>query len=535
MNTTRLMPLALASLAALIHMPAHSDELQELRLLRDSTLQLVDLLVKRGVLSREDVAPLVSQAERAGAASQSAPQAQTAVAAAASASASQPADPKGVVRVQYVPDFVRQQIRDEVKQEVLTQAHQERWGEPGALPDWLSRISFDGDIRLRYQLDRFPEDNLTNAAYQQFQQIGQNVNNTTESRDRLRLRARFGLQAKVTDDITAGLRLATGDVGKGSDPNSTNQTLGNYFSRGTIGVDRAYLQYKPTDWLAVSGGRIANPYFSPTDLVWNENLGLDGLAFQATPQLAAGQGFLTVGAFPLQDIEPSSTTSARSKWLLGYQAGAGWPLASGGSVRVGAALFDYKRVEGTPNPNPTNTTGPYDLSAPLFRQKGNDLFDINQGQTTTQIWGLASRFRELNLSGSLDLATLAPTHVIVDADYVRNLGFKQSEILNRTGQLLDPQTKGYQAKLTIGAAKLAQRGDWQVFTGYRYLEADAVVDAFTDSDFHLGGTNAKGYFLGSRWGLGKGSYLGARWLSSKEITGLPLSIDTLQIDLATPF
>ena len=29
-----------------------------------------------------------------------------------------------------------------------------------------------------------------------------------------------------------------------------------------------------------------------------------------------------------------------------------------------------------------------------------------------------------------------------------------------------------------------------------YAAADAVLDAFTDSDFHLGGTDAKGYYLG---------------------------------------
>ena len=60
-------------------------------------------------------------------------------------------------------------------------------------------------------------------------------------------------------------------------------------------------------------------------------------------------------------------------------------------------------------------------------------------------------------------------------------------------------------------------------------EADAVLDAFTDSDFHLGGTNNKGFILGAQYGLGKNTWLSARWLSSNEIRGLPLSIDVFQL------
>src|SRR5262245_59355854 len=38
---------------------------------------------------------------------------------------------KPVVRVPYVPETVKEQLREEIKQEVLTQAHAERWGDPG--------------------------------------------------------------------------------------------------------------------------------------------------------------------------------------------------------------------------------------------------------------------------------------------------------------------------------------------------------------------------------------------------------------------
>jgi hypothetical protein len=77
--------------------------------------------------------------------------------------------------------------------------------------------------------------------------------------------------------------------------------------------------------------------------------------------------------------------------------------------------------------------------------------------------------------------------------------------------------------------------DWQLALTYRYLERDAVLDAFTDSDFHLGGTNSKGFIVGGQYGLSKSTSLSARWLSSQEITGLPLSINTLQLQFNAKF
>jgi hypothetical protein len=125
--------------------------------------------------------------------------------------------------------------------------------------------------------------------------------------------------------------------------------------------------------------------------------------------------------------------------------------------------------------------------------------------------------------------------VLVSADFVKNNGFDREEILQRTGLDLEPKVKGYQAKVTVGMPKLVNKGDWQGFVGYRYLERDAVLDAFTDSDFHLGGTDTKGYFLGARYTFEKNTFMGLRWMSGKEISGLPLAIDVLQLDLNTSF
>jgi hypothetical protein len=79
------------------------------------------------------------------------------------------------------------------------------------------------------------------------------------------------------------------------------------------------------------------------------------------------------------------------------------------------------------------------------------------------------------------------------------------------------------------------RGGWRVFLGYRYLERDAVLDAFTDSDLRLGGTDVEGYYLGGYFGLSDGTFLRLRYLSGNEIDGPPLGIDVWQLDINAQF
>ena len=62
-----------------------------------------------------------------------------------------------------------------------------------------------------------------------------------------------------------------------------------------------------------------------------------------------------------------------------------------------------------------------------------------------------------------------------------------------------------------------------------------MLDAFTDSDFHLGGTDAKGYQFSYELGLSKKTSLKARLMSATEIDGPPLAIDVLHLDFNGSF
>jgi hypothetical protein len=242
--------------------------------------------------------------------------------------------------------------------------------------------------------------------------------------------------------------------------------------------------------------------------------------------------------------------SAKSKWLYAYQAGVDLHFDDAAALKFGAAFYDYHHVEGIPNPTIFSTA--YNATAATFRQTGNTVFDINGllntlNGTQNYLYGLASKFREVNLSTKLDLNFVGPTHIILDADYVRNIGFNENDIIQRTGFDVKKQVRGWQTRLMVGYPTLTRKYSWQGFIGYRYVQRDATLDAFTDQDFHLGGTDAQGYYLGGRFAFEKNTAVSLRWYSAKQIngvqlagadsvlSGLPLAIDVAQLDFTSAF
>lgn len=458
------------------------------------------------------------------------------------------AETGGTIRVPYIPGPVKEQLkkeleeslRKEVVEEVVRQGRKEHWGVPDAWPEWVQRLTFGGDIRLRAQDDSYAG---TNAIYLLDPQKTNNERslqllNTTEDRERLRTRLRFGVQASIIrNELDAGFRLATGSS---SDPVSTNQTLGNTNRPYSIFLDRAFLAWRSRSniWSAW-GGRMPNPWFS-TDLVWDEDLAFDGVALKVNPLRDLTESspdfdpFLTMGVFPLQEVE----LSQKDKWLYGAQAGFNARLGGSSKMVFAVAYYDYRNIEGQRN-SPGSSL--LDHTAPQFLQKGNTLFNIADPSSGQTLLGLASDFNELNLTASIANYSFAPTHIILTLDYVKNRGFDEQEILQRINgesaavPSLNRDVDASQIKLTVGRPIVERRGEWQLSFAYKSIGGNAVLDAFTDSDFHLGGTDARGWILGGAYGLALDTWLSVRFISTDEIKGAPLGIDSLQIDLNAKF
>lgn len=529
-----MIPLVVASLFGAQSAGVSAGERESLEEVRATTMSLIELLVQEGVLSKEKADTLLQQAQQA---RQKAKEEAEALA----AQSPQPVDQtvagqSKAIRVQYVPEHVKNEMRAEIEQDVMKKLNYKA-GERLGIPEWIDRIEWTGALRLRYQQDMFGDSNaIPGSLNNEVQNMV--VNNSTEDRERQRVRAFFGANIHINDWLDGGIRFTTGML---QTPVTPNQTEG--FSQGkfVFGLDRAFLEAKPYDWLTLTGGRFANPFFTGnqvfgTDLLWDPDLAFDGFVARANPAINRHwKLFSSVGAFPIEEVESSNTNKAGDKWLYAAQGGIEWTASNDSKVKLGVAYYDFKNVEG--QRNPVNDSLKYAGTVPLWRQKGNHTFSINDGTTngalcgsTNGLCGLASQFQLINFTGEVDLAVFDPVHVILHGAYVQNIGFDEKEIQRRTGNTYRKENEGYELSLMVGHPMIKKLHDWQVFGGYRRLEADAMLDGFTDSNFRLGGTDAKGFYVGAQYGVGKNAWLSSRYVSADEISGLPFSVDTFFVD-----
>ena len=537
------------------------------------TINLIHRLVERGVLSADDARELIQQAEND--------------AAEAQAQARNPGgDPAAneTVSVRYVPEIVKLQIRDEIKDDVLKQARAEHWAAPDTLPAWVSHLGVKGDLRVRYEDDLFPKGNDLTGAFPNFNAINTGSpydlrstayapqRNVNQDRDRLRLRARLGAEVNLENGFTVGLRLATGE---NNSPVTQNQSLGvansaqgGNFSKYAVWLDQAFLKYElggvPAQNLAVSAGRFENPFFS-TSILWANDLGFDGLAVQG--RKAVGEGvtaFGTAGTFPVfntdfnfSSIQPAKFSST-DKWLEGGQLGVDWKINKDFSVKAAGAFYYFDQVEGKKS-NPfipliSADQGNTDDTRPAFAQSGNTYMPLrninnatsanNYGQSYQyQYFGLATPFQDFAFTTRADYKHFEPFVISLTSEFVKNIAFNQSRLnalaVNNRGPDLASGAPGPFAGgdtawiigLKLGDAVLQKRWDWNIGLDYRYVESDAVVDGFCDSDFGGGGTNVKGYSIHAALALAPKIALGLHWMSSDQVAGPTLKADTLQLEV----
>ncbi|WCM25950.1 putative porin [Sphingomonas sp. QA11] len=551
------------------------------------TINLVNALVKKGILGRAEadtmIAQAQTQADQVKAAMQAAQTAQTSAQTAVAAASPASAQPGTSVR--YVPQFVRDQIREEVRNEVLADAKTQGLVAPDAMPDWVRGIKISGDFRFRDEAHLFDKGNATD-----FLNIGTinsgkpadfndpanqpPIRNTTANRNYLRIRARLGIEATIAPQITFYGRLATGMQ---NNPDSTNQNLGGYFTDKGIWLDRAYVDIHPFkgEDAHLFLGRMANP-FHLTELVWDKDVNLDGAALSYSRRFGGGlSGFIAGGAFPLDyapDDDPQTSVAktgngTATKWLFAGQAGLSWQATSKLTAELDGAYYVYSNVAGRLSPACYNTSAYCltDSSRPGYQQAGNTLFAIRDLTTTDptnqaipQYFGLASRFRVLDASGALTYDLSDDLRLDLTGHYSRNLAYNASEILARgynatqkASQIINNVEScpaggiavgcfksggdAWMVRATLGSSRIVKFGDWQITGSYRYIQPDALLDAFTDQDFHQGGTNARGWTIGGEYGVFRNTSFGLRWMSGQEVFGPPLKIDLVQADLNVHF
>jgi len=588
------------------------------------TINLINRLVQRGVLTQSDADELIKQAENdAATARATAAKEQTRVVheddlspppspfaepsplpdTMSSNVAMEPPPPAenkssdndDAVNVSYVPDVVKEQLREEIKEEVMEQAREENWANPRMFPTWVLAFKPFADIRVRYEGDFYPSGNDNTGAFPNFNTINTgspfDASKTSpvrppeldvdQDRERPRIRVRFGALMDLDEGFTIGVRIATGETDTPVSPNQSlgvaNNVQGSDFSKYAIWLDRAFIRYelggKPSEDFIAQVGRFDNPFFTNSGIMWYDDLAFDGLALSGKYKVAEGiTPFATAGIFPVFDTDYNFSTTrpdkfpSEDKWLYGGQAGVSLRFNDDFSAKIAGAFFDFYNIEGKLSdpfvPLTSSDQGDTDDSRPAFAQNGNTYFPIRHILKTAdndfgtidqfQYYGLATPFRVANFSGNLDYAHFDPVHLTLFGEWIDNVAFDWNDINaiavnNRVINNPNPKptnighfaggNTGWIVGLKAGHATLEKRWDWNVGVNYRYVESDATVDGFVDSDFagNLAGTNLKGYTIFGALALTKNTSFFVRWMSADSIGGPPVRNDILQFDFNARF
>jgi hypothetical protein len=542
------------------------------------TVNLINRLVKRGVLSQDDAKDLITMAQADAEAARLRDESMRV----AIADAAAPPLEQGDVGVSYVPEPVRQQMQTEIKAQLMAEAREREYSAKNPEPEWKKQWKVFGDLRTRYEGTFFPDGNDNTGAFPNFNAINTGAPfdvsgtqfspqlNVDQDRQRFRFRFRAGAAFDLEDGFTGGFRVATGDS---NSPVSTNQsfgTTGGNFSKYQLWLDRAFLSYnfgKQFDSdLNIDIGRFENPFFS-SEVMWDDDIGLDGIALRGSHEICDGvKVFGTGGAFPIFNTDFNFATNnpakfdSTDKYLFAGQLGVNLKIKEDLTAKFAVAYYDFSGAEGefsTPfTPLTASDAGDTDSTRPSFAQKGNTCMplrtiipDASNGFGTTNQWqyfGLATPFKNVTFTGRLDYDGYEPIRLSAVGEVIKNVAFDEERLslcgVNNRGPAGTSGTSAFEGgdmawflNLIAGSPSFDKRGDWNTFLGYRYVESDAVIDGFTDSDFGGGGTNMKGFTIGGNYALTPSVRVGARWMSANEIAGPTLKSDVLQFDINAKF
>jgi hypothetical protein len=298
---------------------------------------------------------------------------------------------------------------------------------------WAANTVVSGDIRVRQE------------------NISIENNDPERNQDRQRVRARVAVVSQVSPDVEAGVRIASGNS---NDARSTNQDLNNYFTKKDLWLDRAYVNYHPTEvpGLKVVGGKMAQPWVNVDEMIWDGDVNPEGIASLYSHKFGPAELFGSTGAFTLKDnVNGNGVQFTDDLRLISAQVGVRFTLADNYKFMAGGSLYHY-HLDGDSPVVPPATLG---LSA--------------NGNTSTQ-FQLYEGFTQLDITG-------LPVPLTFWGQYVKNPNANGPQSDNDMGWLAGFKTKIWNISLLYS---------------YRDVQRNAVVGAFTDSDFADGFTGSRG-------------------------------------------
>ena len=338
------------------------------------------------------------------------------------------------------------------------------------IPEWVQNTKLKGDMRLRYQYED---------------------REGGEQRERGRYRLRLSVESKIVDTVKVGFGLATGS----GDPRSTNQTFTNSFEKPTVRIDYAFAEWHPTEWFRLTGGKMQNPVWRPSDLLWDSDITPEGVAAQFPYRASKEFELFLNSAFFVLDERGSGGDPT----MFALQPGLSWNIADTANLKLAASYYGFAGLKGL-------------------------ALDHTSGTNTLSGGKLQSDYDSYGASAQLSFKKIADMlpYLAVYGEYIKNPD-------------PDEENNGYIAGVLIGHKKIGKLWDWQLGYSYRDLKKDAWLDIFPDSDFHGGDTGVKGHEALFNLGLAKNIWLGLDYYHTENSKGTKEKENLAQVDFNFKF
>ena len=402
-----------------------------------------------------------------------------------------------ITQAQYV-ELQTELAQDQKAQQIAQQAQQETNEQIAATAKktnelssfdqklaWAAKTQFKGDVRFRQETVK--NDGVPNS----------------KDQDRQRIRARLGAYTEINPQVDTGIRIATGSS---DDARSTNQDLNNYFDKKQIWLDQGYVDYHPDAIknLHLIAGKMNQPWVSMGDIIWDSDINPEGLAVTYKyPLNGSAELFGSAGHYTLKDnVDGEGVQFKHDLRLYAGQLGGRFALTDSLKLTLGGSIYSYDNDKDSACPTSGTVTAPCALA--VNGNSPNETFKLYEG------------------FGQLDIANL-PVPLSIYGQYVNNNDASNDQ---DTGWLAGVKTKVY---------------GFGIDYNYRDVQRNAVVGAFTDSDFANGYTGSRGSKLKVSYELDKNFTLGATYfMANSDYTNASLKktdsdINTLQLDAEAKF
>jgi len=268
------------------------------------------------------------------------------------------------------------------------------------------------------------------------------------NRSRTALRARLRASYAISDTLSVGTQIATGDP---DDPNSTDVTLGNFADDFAVSLDQAWIRYRRGGLTAYAGK--FPQIVQRTDMLWDSDVSPQGAALA----YAASLGGATLDARALWFVIDEAAV-ARDSDMIGGQLALTTPVASGLKLGLTGSYYHYR------------------LGSVAGADAGDFRGNLMAGGRYRSDFHLAEAIGTLSWTGPLPRWPIAFT-----ADYVRNFGAAV------------PGDTAFNLELAMGRTKAP--GDVRLTYNYSEVEVDSVLAAFSHDNIDLS-TNYRLHGLG---------------------------------------